>query len=110
MLLVLILSLLINNVYVYCTSTGGVLFIRDGANTQYATSTSFLALVYNDLLSRYKQCWKNQLLADLYLIWAYFVRVCISQDIVGQFDKSEESTIWQCKPVELISEAKLLGR
>ena len=38
------------------------------------------------------------------------VRVYISQDLVGQSDKSEESTIRQCKPTELISEAKLLGR
>jgi len=31
------------------------LFVRDGANTQYATGTSFLVSVYSDLLSRYKQ-------------------------------------------------------
>ena len=38
------------------------------------------------------------------------VRVHISQDLVGQSDKSEDSTIRQCKPVELISEAKFVGR
>lgn len=31
------------------------MFVRDGANTQYATGTSFLVSVYSDLLSRYKQ-------------------------------------------------------
>ena len=35
---------------------------------------------------------------------------CINQDLVGQYDKREESTIRQCKLVELICEAKLLGR
>jgi len=29
--------------------------MRDGANTQYATSTSFLFAVYSDLLAKYKQ-------------------------------------------------------
>jgi len=29
--------------------------MRDGANTQYATSTSFLFTVYSDLLAKYKQ-------------------------------------------------------
>lgn len=29
--------------------------MREGANTQYATGTSFLASVYSDLLSRYNQ-------------------------------------------------------
>ena len=38
------------------------------------------------------------------------IRVYISQDIVGQSDKREESAIRQSKLVELISEAKLLGR
>ena len=37
-------------------------------------------------------------------------RLYISQDLVGQYDKREESTIWQCKPVEFFYEAKLLGR
>ena len=36
--------------------------------------------------------------------------LCISQDLVDQFDKREESTIRQCKPLEFIFEAKLLGR
>jgi endoglucanase len=34
---------------------GGLLYVRDGANTQYATSTSFLLLVYSDLLSSHNQ-------------------------------------------------------
>ena len=38
------------------------------------------------------------------------VRVRISPDIVGQSDKREESMIRQSKPVELISEAKFVGR
>ena len=38
------------------------------------------------------------------------LRVHISPDLVGQYDKSEESTIRQSKPVELISEAKFVGR
>ena len=46
----------------------------------------------------------------MYLISADSVRACISQDLVGQSDKREESTIRQCKRVKLISEAKLLGR
>jgi len=29
--------------------------MRDGANTQYATSTSFLFTVYSDLLAKYNQ-------------------------------------------------------
>ena len=41
---------------------------------------------------------------------ADFVRVCITQDLVGQSDKREESTVRQCKPVEFISEAMFLGR
>ncbi|GLJ12736.1 hypothetical protein SUGI_0196860 [Cryptomeria japonica] len=38
---------------------GGLLYVRDGANTQYATSAAFLALVYSDLLyaqNRSLQC------------------------------------------------------
>ena len=38
------------------------------------------------------------------------VRVSIFPDLVGQSDKREESMIRQCKPVEWIYEAKLLGR
>ena len=38
------------------------------------------------------------------------IRVCTSQDLVCQSDKREESMSRQCKPVEFISEAKLLGR
>ena len=38
------------------------------------------------------------------------VRVCINQDLVGQSDKREESTIQQCNIVEFISKAQLLGR
>lgn len=34
---------------------GGLLYVRDGANTQYATSTSFLLLAYSDLLSSHNQ-------------------------------------------------------
>ena len=37
-------------------------------------------------------------------------RVYISSYLVSQSDKSEESMIRQSKPVELISEANLLGR
>ena len=44
------------------------------------------------------------------LLSADSVRVCTSQDLVGQSDKRKESTIRQCKPVEFIYEAKLLGR
>ncbi|CAJ2643841.1 unnamed protein product [Trifolium pratense] len=36
-------------------SPGGFIHMRDGANTQYATSTSFLFTVYSDLLAKYKQ-------------------------------------------------------
>ncbi|PNX87350.1 endoglucanase 16-like protein, partial [Trifolium pratense] len=36
-------------------SPGGFIHMRDGANTQYATSTSFLFTVYSDLLAEYKQ-------------------------------------------------------
>jgi len=34
---------------------GGFIHMRDGANTQYATSTSFLFTVYSDLLAKYNQ-------------------------------------------------------
>lgn len=34
---------------------GGFIHMRDGANTQYATSTSYLFTVYSDLLAKYKQ-------------------------------------------------------
>ncbi|GAB2222882.1 hypothetical protein Droror1_Dr00017013 [Drosera rotundifolia] len=34
---------------------GGMIYLRDGANTQYATSTSLLFSVYSDLLAKYKQ-------------------------------------------------------
>lgn len=34
---------------------GGLLYVRDGANTQYATGTSFLLSVYSDLLSSHNQ-------------------------------------------------------
>ncbi|CAK8568480.1 unnamed protein product [Lathyrus sativus] len=36
-------------------SPGGFIHMRDGANTQYATSTSFLFTVYSDLLAKYRQ-------------------------------------------------------
>ncbi|ERN11259.1 hypothetical protein AMTRI_Chr04g242910 [Amborella trichopoda] len=36
-------------------SPGGLIHIRDGANTQYVTSTAYLLSVYSDLLTRYKQ-------------------------------------------------------
>ncbi|KAK2391984.1 endoglucanase [Trifolium repens] len=36
-------------------SPGGFIHMRDGANTQYATSTSFLFTVYSDLLAKYNQ-------------------------------------------------------
>ena len=38
------------------------------------------------------------------------LRACTSQDLVGQSDKREESTVQQCKRIGFISEAKLLGR
>ena len=44
------------------------------------------------------------------MISADYVKVSISLDLVSQSDKSEESTIRQCKLVELISEANFLGR
>ncbi|RHN82465.1 putative cellulase [Medicago truncatula] len=34
---------------------GGFIHMRDGANTQYAISTSFLFTVYSDLLAKYNQ-------------------------------------------------------
>ncbi|KAK7351318.1 hypothetical protein VNO77_10672 [Canavalia gladiata] len=34
---------------------GGFIHLRDGANTQYATGTSFLFTVYSDLLAKYNQ-------------------------------------------------------
>ncbi|KAF6141510.1 hypothetical protein GIB67_012272 [Kingdonia uniflora] len=34
-------------------SPGGMIHLRDGANTQYVTSTSFIFSVYSDLLQRY---------------------------------------------------------
>lgn len=36
-------------------SPGGLVHLRDGANTQYVTSTAFLFSVYSDLLANYKQ-------------------------------------------------------
>ncbi|XP_058781107.1 endoglucanase 16-like [Vicia villosa] len=36
-------------------SPGGFIHMRDGANTQYATSTSYLFTVYSDLLAKYRQ-------------------------------------------------------
>ncbi|XP_020236558.2 endoglucanase 16 [Cajanus cajan] len=36
-------------------SPGGFIHLRDGANTQYATSTSFLLTVYSDLLAKHKE-------------------------------------------------------
>ncbi|PIA43090.1 hypothetical protein AQUCO_02000499v1 [Aquilegia coerulea] len=39
---------------VYITS-GGLIYLRDGANTQYVTSTSFLFSVYSDLLAKHNQ-------------------------------------------------------
>ncbi|GMH10516.1 hypothetical protein Nepgr_012357 [Nepenthes gracilis] len=34
---------------------GGLIYLRDGANTQYVTSTAFLFSVYSDLLAQYRQ-------------------------------------------------------
>ncbi|XP_028234424.1 endoglucanase 16-like [Glycine soja] len=36
-------------------SPGGFIHLRDGANTQYATGTSFLFTVYSDLLAKHNQ-------------------------------------------------------
>ncbi|XP_019416935.1 PREDICTED: endoglucanase 16-like [Lupinus angustifolius] len=36
-------------------SSGGLLHVRDGANMQYVTGTSFLFSVYSDLLAKHKQ-------------------------------------------------------
>ncbi|KAK4412704.1 Endoglucanase 16 [Sesamum alatum] len=36
-------------------SPGGLLHLRDGANTQYVTGTAFLFSVYSDLLAKHKQ-------------------------------------------------------
>ncbi|KAG0451937.1 hypothetical protein HPP92_025948 [Vanilla planifolia] len=41
-----------NQVYM---SPGGLIHLRDGANTQYVTSTAFLFSVYSDMLTRNKQ-------------------------------------------------------
>lgn len=34
---------------------GGLIHLRDGANTQYATSTAFLFSVYSDILAKHNQ-------------------------------------------------------
>ncbi|XP_058108598.1 endoglucanase 16 [Magnolia sinica] len=39
---------------VYITP-GGLIHLRDGANTQYVTSTAFLLSVYSDMLAKHKQ-------------------------------------------------------
>lgn len=39
---------------VYLTP-GGLVHLRDGANTQYVTGTAFLFVTYGDLLARYHQ-------------------------------------------------------
>jgi endoglucanase len=36
-------------------SPGGMIHLRDGANTQYVTSTAFLFTAYSDLLAKYNQ-------------------------------------------------------
>ncbi|XP_058185767.1 endoglucanase 16 [Rhododendron vialii] len=36
-------------------SAGGLVHLRDGANTQYATSTAFLFSIYSDLLAKHNQ-------------------------------------------------------
>ncbi|XP_078441609.1 glycosyl hydrolase 9A4 [Wolffia australiana] len=36
-------------------SPGGVIHLRDGANTQYVTSTAFLLSIYSDMLVRHQQ-------------------------------------------------------
>ncbi|XP_077236359.1 glycosyl hydrolase 9A4 [Tasmannia lanceolata] len=36
-------------------SPGGLIHLRDGANTQYVTSTAFLFSVYGDMLAKHKQ-------------------------------------------------------
>ena len=38
-----------------CDFSGGFIHLRAGANTQYATGTSFLLSVYGDLLDRHNQ-------------------------------------------------------
>lgn len=37
-----------------CMHAGGLIHLRDGANSQYVTSTAFLFSVYSDLLARHK--------------------------------------------------------
>lgn len=36
-------------------SPGGMIYLRDGANTQYVTGNAFLFAVYGDLLARFNQ-------------------------------------------------------
>jgi len=38
-----------------CNLSGGLLHLRDGANTQYVTATAFLFSVYSDYLAKHKQ-------------------------------------------------------
>ena len=44
------------------------------------------------------------------LISVYDLSLHISQELVRESDKREEFTIRQSKPIELISEAKFVGR
>jgi len=44
-----------NPIITYDDYAGGFIHMRDGANTQYATGTSFLFTVYSDLLAKHKQ-------------------------------------------------------
>lgn len=40
----------------FCNNVaGGLVHLRDGANTQYATSSAFLFTVYGELLEKYRQ-------------------------------------------------------
>lgn len=79
--------------YFTVVPAGGLLYVRDGANTQYATSAAFLALVYSDLLyaqNRSLQCGylniqpsnlvafaKQQVIHIKYMFLSSFFLICI---------------------------------
>jgi len=44
----------VNQIYEQWCCAGGYIHLRNGANSQYATSSAYLFIVYSDLLAKYK--------------------------------------------------------